>query len=170
MSCKGTLFNTAYHVSPELTEIILCLSISFSSLTIHLAPNCEGLKKDIEKRQDIELVVKHFYEKMRNEPTLGPVFMQYIKDWDKHEALISDFWETKLFFGVKKYRGQAAQAHVKPFREYSLDQSHFAIWLRLWLETIRTEFEGENAERLINLARNMSFSFWLHIWHEKNKS
>ena len=124
---------------------------------------------DIQERSDIERVVKEFYVRIREEETLGPVFKDFIKDWDKHEALITDFWETKLFFGVKKYKRNAAHAHVKPFVKFNLEQHHFAIWLRLWLDTIREIYSGENAERLINLARNMSFSFWLHIWHEKKK-
>ena len=53
-------------------------------------------KSDIKNRQDIKLLVVRFYEKIRKDPILGPIFNGIINDWEAHFELLTDFWESQL--------------------------------------------------------------------------
>jgi hemoglobin len=40
--------------------------------------------KPIESRKDIDLLVRRFYEKVRNHGLLGYVFNEIVQDWEIH--------------------------------------------------------------------------------------
>lgn len=69
-------------------------------------------KVDIKSREDLHLLVYTFYEKIKIESTLGPIFIRAIKDWPTHIDHITDFWQSQLLF-TKRYRGNPAEVHVK---------------------------------------------------------
>lgn len=48
-------------------------------------------KVDIKSREDLHLLVYTFYEKIKIESTLGPIFIRAIKDWPTHIDHITDF-------------------------------------------------------------------------------
>ena len=55
-------------------------------------------KQDLQKREDIVLLVHTFYSRIRKDVLLGTIFNTLIIDWDDHLELLTDFWETNLFF------------------------------------------------------------------------
>jgi hemoglobin len=55
------------------------------------------MKKQIENRADIEVLVHAFYAKIRADKEIGFYFNNMIKDWDIHLEKLTDFWETNLF-------------------------------------------------------------------------
>ncbi len=61
-------------------------------------------KQDLQKREDIVLLVHTFYSRIRKDVLLGTIFNTLIIDWDDHLELLTDFWETNLFFCKKIYR------------------------------------------------------------------
>lgn len=127
--------------------------------------------KEIKSRKEISILVHTFYEKVRKEDVLGPIFNTIIKDWETHLNLLIDFWETQLFL-VKKYKGNPLEAHVKvdTFFNHSINEKHFGIWLQLWFETIDTLFEGEKAQLAKNRARNMSTFMNIEIFNSRKKT
>lgn len=50
--------------------------------------------KQIEDRQDISILVKIFYGKIRKNTTLGPIFNTSITHWEDYLELLNDFWEA----------------------------------------------------------------------------
>jgi hemoglobin len=120
--------------------------------------------QDINSRQDVFKLVNTFYAQIRKDEKLGPIFNPIIKDWDAHIALLTDFWETNLFF-VKKYKGNPLEAHVKAdsFHNHIINEKHFGHWINLWFKTIDSLFEGERAQLAKNRARNMSTFLNLEI-------
>ena len=66
------------------------------------------MKKDIKSREDILLLVRTFYAKVRKDELLGPVFNLVIEDWERHFEHLTDFWQSNLFF-EKKYSGNPLQ-------------------------------------------------------------
>ena len=40
----------------------------------------------------IATLVDHFYEKVRRDPEIGPVFNAAVHDWDEHKRLLTSFW------------------------------------------------------------------------------
>ena len=127
-------------------------------------------KHDIKSREDISKLIHTFYDEVREDDLLGPIFNSMIKDWDKHLELLTDFWETNLFF-VKKYAGNPLEAHVRAdeFHNHTINEFHFGTWLNIWFKNIDDLFEGENAQLAKNRARNMSTFMNMEIFKNRPK-
>lgn len=103
-------------------------------------------KKDIETREDIVVLVEHFYEKVKKDETIGIVFTKIVPlDWDHHIPLIADFWETALL-GKMTYKKNAMAVHYDINKKFSLQEQHFDAWLNLWFLTIDELYTGKIAE------------------------
>jgi len=50
--------------------------------------------KQIENRNDINILVNNFYSKIRKDDLLGPIFNAHIPDdkWKEHLDKLTDFW------------------------------------------------------------------------------
>ncbi len=105
------------------------------------------MKNDIRNRNDIYLLITTFYSKIREEPTLGPIFNHVIRDWKEHLERLTDFWETNLLF-VAKYKGNPIKAHqeVDHVVNDTITEKHFGIWLNIWIKTLDQLFLGEKVE------------------------
>ncbi|CAM3467065.1 group III truncated hemoglobin [Aequorivita lipolytica] len=128
------------------------------------------IKKKIESREDVSLLVNTFYSKVRKDALLGPIFNGIITDWETHLKLLTDFWETNLFF-KRKYFGNPLHAHIEVDKKvgHTINELHFGTWINLWIETVDELFEGETAQIAINRARNMGTFIHLNIFNARNK-
>ena len=61
------------------------------------------MRKQIENRDDITLLVATFYDKIRADKEIGFFFSETITNWEEHLEKLTDFWETNLF-ASKKYQ------------------------------------------------------------------
>jgi hemoglobin len=126
--------------------------------------------KEIENRDDINILVNSFYAKIREDYLLGPIFNAHIMEskWAEHLEKLTDFWETNLF-GVIKFKGNPTQKHINVDKNlnYGVEQSHFGRWLQLWFETIDELYQGDYAEKAKNAARKMSTGQYLAIWNQR---
>lgn len=124
--------------------------------------------KQIEKREDISKLVHLFYEKIRKDAVLGPIFNSHIKEnqWPEHLEKLTDFWETNLF-GIPKFKGNPTLKHlnVDKHLEYKVTQEHFGFWLQLWFETIDELFEGDLATKAKEASRRMAHGQFMAIWN-----
>ena len=70
--------------------------------------------REISNREDVFLLVSTFYDKIKKDDFIGPIFLEAIpnKEWENHLEKLTDFWETNLFF-AKKYKGNPMQVHQK---------------------------------------------------------
>lgn len=104
----------------------------------------------IENRNDVSLLVHTFYQKIRKDSLLGPIFNQMIPNeaWPAHLNKLTDFWETNLF-GIPKFKGKPTQKHLETDRlfKYQISQNHFNQWLFLWGATVDELFTGDRATR-----------------------
>ena len=50
------------------------------------------MKKQIESRAELEILVRVFYDKIRKDEELGPIFNSIITDWEPHLEKITDIW------------------------------------------------------------------------------
>ena len=128
-------------------------------------------QKEIETREDVSHLVHSFYDKIRQDEMLGPIFNEAIQDWEPHLEKLTDFWEGNLFFFVKtKYHGDPKIAHnmLDEKLHNSLTMNHFGHWINLWLETIDEHFVGETAERAKMIARKMASFLFLKIVKNRN--
>ena len=120
---------------------------------------------DITTREDVNLLVRTFYSRVRNDALLGPVFNSVIMDWEHHFENLTDFWESNLFFR-KTYHGDPLQKHIDVDKKHggTINEMHFGVWLNLWYQTIDELFKGERANIAKNRARNMGTYIHLSIF------
>ncbi|MFZ6024513.1 MAG: group III truncated hemoglobin [Bacteroidota bacterium] len=101
---------------------------------------------DIERREDIEQLMRVFYAKAIPDETIGHYFTQVIQmDIEKHLPVIVDFWETVLF-GVAKYQSNAIAVHQHLHQLSAFNDMHFERWVHLFQSTVNELFAGNRAE------------------------
>lgn len=108
------------------------------------------MKTDIQNRVDIYKLVCAFYDEIRKDDLLGPIFNRMIpnEDWPAHLEKLTDFWETNLF-GIPKFKGNPTQKHLATDATFNhmITQKHFDHWLSIWKKTIDSLYEGDLATR-----------------------
>jgi len=111
----------------------------------------------LKNREEIGILIRTFYKKVRKDPFIGPIFNNQISDWEFHLEKLTDFWYTNLHF-VKAYKGNPGSIHVEVDEKYknNITQEHFGKWLQLWFETLHELCSGILAEKAKIRARNMS--------------
>lgn len=124
--------------------------------------------KDIGNRQDVAMMVRTFYGKVRQHPELGPFFNETIEDWGEHIDKLTDFWETNLFF-KKAYKGNPLRAHISVDNNFenSIEQRHFGHWLELWFSTVDLLFQGKRAHLAKERARSMANIMFIRIFQAR---
>jgi hemoglobin len=101
--------------------------------------------REIETEEDIQLLVDSFYDKVKEDAVLGPVFNTIIgADWSHHLPVIYRFWSTVLL-GGPGYSGNVVGRHIEIDRKMPLSEIHYQQWLQLWSETLDRLFTGEKA-------------------------
>ena len=117
------------------------------------------MKKDIENRKDIVLLVNTFYEKIKSNPTLGYIFNDVAKvNWDEHLQKMYSFWAS-ILLGEHSFNGNPMQKHIALSKITAMTEVEFTEWLLLFHQTVDFLFEGNNATeaktRAANIARLM---------------
>ena len=126
--------------------------------------------KDIESRKDIFILVDTFYQKVREDDMLAPIFNQLVEDWDSHIQTITNFWETILFSSAT-YNGNPVAVHITVDRAIgrSLTQNHFNRWLELWYQTIKFMYAGEKTEMVKQRAGNMANIMFIKLYQARDQ-
>jgi len=123
-------------------------------------------KKDILSLDDIKLLVDIFYDKVREDKLIGPIFDERIQDrWPQHLAKMYTFWQTVLL-GEHTYYGSPFPPHA----QLPVEQIHFERWLTLFAETLNELFSGEVAKEAIWRANKMAIMFQYKIEHYRNNA
>ena len=112
------------------------------------------MKKKIKRFEDVQLLVRSFYNKVLKDEMLSP-FFSYVKNhhWDKHLEVLDSFWNNVLFY-AGGYYGNPLEVHQTMHHFTNLKNEDFDRWLKLFNETVDELFEGEKAE----LAKQRAFS------------
>ncbi len=114
------------------------------------------LKKDIETRVDIELLVNNFYEKIKADDELGFIFQDIAHvNWFTHLPAMYDFWENIILF-TGNYEGNPMHLHKHLHHISSLTEQHFTRWNELFSVTIDSHFAGKNADAARSRALSIS--------------
>ncbi|MBD0331967.1 MAG: group III truncated hemoglobin [Chitinophagaceae bacterium] len=99
-------------------------------------------RTDIITSADIKRLVDAFYEKVRRDELLSLIFSRRIQNrWPQHLEKIYAFWKTVLLDEGTYFGSQSLlYAHLPMYR------SHWQRWMKLFIDTMDTLFEGEKAE------------------------
>ena len=120
-------------------------------------------RHDITTRADIERLVDTFYERVRADEILAPIFDDVAHtDWARHLLKMYDFWETVLF-GTPAYRGQPIGIHVELATRVALGQREFGRWLALFVDTVDAAFLGPQADEAKLRAARIASVMQHHI-------
>ncbi len=112
-------------------------------------------KHDIEKEDDIVLMVDSFYAKVNQDELLSYVFNDFSKvDWNIHLPKMYAFWNT-LIFAKKDYKGNPFAQHIP----LPIQKEHFSRWLALFEDNINELFEGQIAEATKSRAQMIARAF-----------
>lgn len=117
------------------------------------------MKKDIENRQDIELLVNSFYAKIRQNETLGNIFDNIAQvNWENHLPKMYNFWEM-ILFGQEGYEGFPLRPHLIINSLHQLTPQHFNEWLIIFNATVDENFVGDKAIEVKSRAKNIALSW-----------
>jgi hemoglobin len=106
----------------------------------------------------IETLVRAFYDRVRQDKLLGPVFESRISEWDPHLDNMFAFWSS-LTLQTGRYHGQPMAKHIP----LAVDAIHFDRWLELFEQTARDLCRPAAAERFIERARRVAESLELGV-------
>lgn len=113
-------------------------------------------------------VVHGFYDKIRSDALLAPIFNGAIpaEEWPHHLSKMCQFWSSALL-RTSTYEGRPLQPHLKiP----GLDAHHFRRWLTLFRETVRGICPPEVSSLFMDRALRVAHSFRLAIAHNRGEN
>lgn len=100
------------------------------------------MKRDIQNIEDIQLMVNTFYERIRENDLLSPIFKDRIENrWPEHLEKMYRFWQT-ILLEEHTYHG----APFPPHATMPIEERHFVVWVENWTGTVNEFFEGPIAE------------------------
>lgn len=77
-------------------------------------------------------LVERFYDSVRADPLLAPVFAEAISDWADHHGRLTDFWSS-VMLATGRYKGNPVALHLR--HADALTPERFERWLHLWRQT-----------------------------------
>ena len=121
-------------------------------------------KPDIKDISDIKVLVNSFYDKVRDDDILAPIFNEKIQDrWPHHLEKMYTFWQTVLL-EEHTYFGTPFTPHIN----LPIDKEHFNKWIQLFTETVNEHFKGVIADEALWRADKMALMFQTKLNYYRN--
>ena len=95
-------------------------------------PKAPGLDVGIDEAMIGELVDR-FYDAVRRDEILGPVFNARVENWDDHLTKLRAFWSSVVLM-TGRYKGRPMPVHAAISE---ISDAHFERWLSLFAETAK---------------------------------
>lgn len=119
---------------------------------------------EILSLDDIKLLVDTFYDRIREDKLLGPIFDERIQDrWPIHLEKMYKFWQTVLL-QEHTYFGSPFPPHA----QLPVGHEHFAAWVALFNKTVDELFTGDKAAEAKWRAQKMAELFEAKIDYIKS--
>lgn len=113
---------------------------------------------------EISVLVETFYDRVRRDPDIGPIFNAIVGDWPHHLATLKDFWSTVLLT-TGRYKGDPMMKHL----QLPLDPQHFERWLSLFGETATEVLPPAAAELAIRKSHRIAQNFLAGIAYQRER-
>ena len=118
---------------------------------------------DITDRRDVACLVDVFYDRVRDDDLLGPIFDDHAHvDWATHLPRMYDFWESVLF-GTSTFKGTPLVVHRTLARHTPLTAEAFDRWVTLFQTTVDDLFSGTMADHAKNSAVRIAATMEQHV-------
>lgn len=110
-------------------------------------------------------LVHRFYDKVRADAVLGPIFATQISDWGPHLERMVDFWSSVALM-TGRYHGAPMPAHVT----LPVEWDHFKRWLVLFRESAAETCPPEGAAHVIERAERIARSLYIAVEDAKPRT
>ncbi|CAN5725373.1 hypothetical protein BH11PSE12_BH11PSE12_17520 [soil metagenome] len=112
----------------------------------------------------IESLVHVFYDKVRADALLGPVFARMLEgQWDKHLPRMVDFWSS-ILLRTGSFQGNVYGKHMAL---EGIGEQHFVHWLTLFKQTVETLYGDAAATEILTVADRIAASLQLGFFGER---
>lgn len=109
----------------------------------------------------IEQLVRRFYDKVRVDAELGPIFARVITgDWEPHLQTMMAFWSS-VTMTTGRYKGMPMPKHVALT---DVRPEHFSRWLELFRQTAHELCPTDIADIFIDRADRIAASLSLGMF------
>lgn len=112
-----------------------------------------GLDEDV-----LRCLVHGFYECVREDAVLGPIFAARISDWPPHLDRMVAFWSSVALM-TGRYHGRPVPAHTP----LPIDAAHFDRWLGLFRDTAHDVCTPAGAAHVIERAERIARSLRMAV-------
>ncbi|HET7885398.1 MAG TPA: group III truncated hemoglobin [Bradyrhizobium sp.] len=106
----------------------------------------------------IERLVHTFYDRVRADAMLAPIFEARIRDWQPHLQQMCAFWSSVALMSGR-YHGAPMPKHLP----LPVDAAHFDRWLQLFEATASEVCPPEAAAHFVERARRIAASLELGV-------
>lgn len=114
-------------------------------------------------RESITTLVHTFYDDVRADDMLGPVFNAAIGDhWETHLGRLVDFWCTAML-KTQPFQGNVFAKHMALS---GIEPEHFRRWLALFEATAERLFDALTAAEFTLVARRIAASLQFGFFGE----
>jgi hemoglobin len=123
---------------------------------------------DLADRSDIAVLVDAFYERIRGDTVLGPIFDEVAEvDWGLHLLKMYDFWDSVLF-GTVGFKGDPLTVHRNLSGRTPMTSVEFDRWLQLFGGSVDALFAGPVADQAKTRAGRIAAVMLHHITADRN--
>ncbi|WP_240611141.1 group III truncated hemoglobin [Oceaniglobus ichthyenteri] len=112
-----------------------------------------GLNEEVLTR-----LVHRFYDRIRQDDMLGPIFAARITDWGPHLDRMVEFWSSVALM-TGRYHGAPVPKHVG----LPVTSVHFDRWLMLFRETAHQVCTAQGADHVILRAERIARSLLMAV-------
>jgi len=121
-------------------------------------PNAPGVDADVTEVM-IRALVQTFYDRVRGDPMIGPIFNARIEDWPAHLDKLCAFWSSVTLM-TGRYKGTPMQVHAGlP----DISREHFERWLALFRATAADVCPDRAARLFVDRSERIAASLQLGI-------
>ncbi|MCX8509974.1 MAG: group III truncated hemoglobin [Rhodobacteraceae bacterium] len=103
-------------------------------------------------------LVHGFYDRVRTDPLLAPVFAERVSDWGPHLDRMVDFWSSVALL-TGRYHGAPMPKHLP----LPVEAEHFDRWLELFRQTALETCPPTGAAWVIERAERIAGSIQMNI-------
>jgi hemoglobin len=117
------------------------------------------MQPEILTEEMLRPLVERFYDRVRKDPGLEPVFSAAITNWAEHKTHLADFWSS-VMLGSGRYTGYPVALHLR--HAAKLTPELFGRWLSLWrtttAEMLPDAIAGSMQAKASKIAQSLQFA------------
>jgi hemoglobin len=122
---------------------------------------------NLPSADDIDRLIPEFYNRIRADLVLGPIFNNAISDWPEHLETLKSFWSS-ILLGSGRYKGQPMVKHL--LHQENMTLANFERWLCLWHQTTNDLLPSNHAAVLQAKADRIAESLRLGVEFHQGRS